>query len=235
MTWRPDISLPELKITVVVPAYNESTAIRQVLLALIRLPVSVVLIDDCSEPSLYSRIADLPVKYLRHRTNLGQGAAIQTGIDYARKLEPDIIITFDADGQHNPGDIANLVAPIMVQQADIVLGSRFLPDSNSKMSVSKKMVLQLARLINFLLCGLLLTDAHNGMRALSRKAYEKINISENRMAHASEILFEIKRHRLRFTEVPVHIYYTEYSKQKGQQASEGIKILFDLILHKLFR
>ncbi len=177
----------------------------------------------------------MPVHYLYHRINLGQGAALQTGIDYARKMNPDIIITFDADGQHTINDFTALIMPILRQEADIVLGSRFLPDSGTILSFPKRMVLQVARFVNFLFSGLLLTDAHNGLRALNRKAYEKISIRENRMAHASEILFEIRKHQLRFMEVPVHIFYTDYSKQKGQSVFDSIKILFDLILHKLFR
>jgi len=233
MTWHPDIQ--NTSVVVIVPALNERISIRKVLESLLQLPVSVIVVDDHSQPALYPVIEGLPVHYLYHRTNMGQGAALQTGMEYARKINPDIIITFDADGQHCVEDIQPLIMPIIKQEADIVLGSRFLPDSPTQLSASRKVVLQLARYINFLFSGLLLSDAHNGLRALGRKAWEKINISENRMAHASEILFEIRKHHLKFAEVPVHIHYTDYSKEKGQSATDGIKILFDLILHKMFR
>jgi polyprenyl-phospho-N-acetylgalactosaminyl synthase len=196
---------------------------------------AIIVVDDGSAEPIRKSLADFPVTILRHRANLGQGAALQTGIVYARKLDADIVITFDADGQHNAEDVAGLIAPIVQNQADIVLGSRFLPESQTRLAFSRKFVLQTARLINYLLSGVLLSDAHNGLRALNKTALEKINLTENRMAHASEILFEIKRHELRYIEVPVLIKYTDYSKQKGQSTHDSIKVLFDLVLHKLFK
>jgi glycosyltransferase involved in cell wall biosynthesis len=181
------------------------------------------------------QLHDLPVVLLEHKVNLGQGAALQTGLTYARKLNTDIVITFDADGQHNEEDIKSLIAPIITNVADVVLGSRFLPDNVSRVPLTKRFILQFARIINFLFSGVLLTDAHNGLRALNRTALAKINLTENRMAHASEFLFEIKKHKLRWKEIPVHIRYTEYSIQKGQKTWDSIKVLFDLLLHKLFK
>lgn len=93
----------------------------------------------------------------------------------------------------------------------------------------------MARYVNFLFTGLLLSDAHNGFRALNRKAAELIRIKENRMAHASEILILVKKHKLRLKEVAVEVRYTEYSKAKGQSGWNSIRILFDLLLHKLLR
>ena len=80
----------------------------------------------------------------------------------------------------------------------------------------------------------MLSDAHNGLRALNKTALEKIRITENRMAHASEILFQVKKYRLRFKEVPVHISYTRYSYKKGQTGLDSIKVFIDIVLHKLF-
>jgi glycosyltransferase involved in cell wall biosynthesis len=195
----------------------------------------VIVVDDGSDVLVKKTIGHLPVTILRHRVNLGQGAALQTAFNYAKKKNAQVVITFDADGQHQVSDIPALLAPILQQKADIVLGSRFLHEGSAPIGFSKKMVLQIARFVNFLLSGVLLSDAHNGLRALNRQALSKIELTENRMAHASEILFETKRHQLQYCEVPVHISYTEYSKQKGQSAWDSIKILFDLVLHKLFR
>jgi len=124
---------------------------------------------------------------------------------------------------------------IIKNEADIVLGSRFLAKNNSTIAVSKKIVLQVARYINYLMTGMLLTDAHNGLRAMNRKALDNITLTENRMAHASEILFEIKKHQLSYKEAPVHIQYTDYSRHKGQHKRDGIKVLFDLALYKFFK
>ncbi|MBL0132629.1 MAG: hypothetical protein IPP79_00755 [Chitinophagaceae bacterium] len=119
------------------------------------------------------------------------------------------------------------------RQADITLGP-FSFRHPSQIPLSKKFVLYLARVINFLFTGMLLSDAHNGLRAL-QFSLQKIRLTENRMAHASELLFEIKSSGLRYTEVPVTIHYSDYSKEKGQSAWQGIQIVFDLVLHKLFK
>lgn len=225
----------DIKVIAVLPAFNEGAVLRHVLLSLIQQVDTVIVVDDGSTHPLKSDIADLPITILRHHVNLGQGAALETGFAYARQLQPDIVITFDADGQHAVEDLAALVAPIVNNHADIALGSRFLPGSATHLHFTKRIVLQIARFINFILSGVLLSDAHNGLRALNAKALASIRLTENRMAHASEILFEIKKHRLRYQEVPVHIKYTDYSKQKGQSARDSIKVLFDIVLHKLFK
>jgi glycosyltransferase involved in cell wall biosynthesis len=223
------------KIVVVIPVYNEGPVIRQVITSLLKIVTTIIVVDDGSSIPVIKQLHDLPVVLLQHKVNLGQGAAIQTGLTYARKLHADIAITFDADGQHNEEDINSLLAPIINNEADVVLGSRFLHDSVSTVPFTKKFILQVARIINFLFSGVLLTDAHNGLRALNRKALEKTNLTENRMAHASEFLFEIKNHKLRWKEIPVHIRYTDYSIQKGQKSRDSIKVLFDLLLHKFFK
>jgi glycosyltransferase involved in cell wall biosynthesis len=223
------------RIVVVVPAYNEGPVIRQVVTSLLKIVTTIIVVDDGSAVPVIKQLHDLPLVILHHKVNLGQGAALQTGLTYAKKLNADIAITFDADGQHSEEDIKSLIAPLITNEADVVLGSRFLPDSVSKVPFTKRFILQFARIINFVLSGILLTDAHNGLRALNRAALAKINLTENRMAHASEFLFEIKKHKLRCREIPVHIRYTDYSIQKGQRAGDSIKVLFDLLLHKLFK
>lgn len=228
-------SINKAEILVVVPVYNENATMLNTLTQLTAAGYAVIVVDDGSDIPAKKSIGHLPLTILRHKVNLGQGAALQTAFAYAKKLNHSIVITFDADGQHDAQDIPAMIAPIREQKADIVLGSRFLPESGSGISASKKWVLQIARFINFLLSGSLLSDAHNGFRALNRVALEKIELTENRMAHASEILFETRRHKLRYCEVPVNIRYTDYSKQKGQSGMDSIKILFDLVLHKLFK
>ncbi len=223
------------KVVVVIPVYNEGPVIRQVITSLLKITSTIIVVDDGSAIPVIKQLHGLPVVLLQHKVNLGQGAAIQTGLTYARKLHADIAITFDADGQHNEEDIHSLLAPIINNEADVVLGSRFLLNSTTAIPLTKKFILQVARIINFLFSGVLLTDAHNGLRALNRMALEKINLTENRMAHASEFLFEIKNHKLRYKEIPVHIRYTDYSIQKGQKPRDSIKVLFDLLLHKLFK
>jgi glycosyltransferase involved in cell wall biosynthesis len=224
------------RITVIVPVYNEASVIRKVVEELSTLNLDeIVIVDDGSSDNVRAALKDLPVTYIRHKINLGQGAALQTGLNYAKSGDTDIIITFDGDGQHDVKDIDNLMKPVVEGNADVVLGSRFLNKDLNRPGSRRKIVLQIARFVNFIYCGYFLTDAHNGLRAMSRKAIDKIEISENRMAHASEILAEIRKHGLRLEEAPVNILYNEYTRKKGQSGINGIKIFFDLVLHKFFK
>ncbi len=222
-------------VAILIPAYNESAVLRKVVEELLAYRYTIIIIDDGSERPMKDHLKGLPVVVLEHPVNLGQGAALQTGLDYLKKLDPDIVITFDGDGQHDANDIPKLIEPILSNDADVVLGSRFLPEAKSSIPLSKKIVLQIARFVNLILSGVLLSDAHNGLRAFNNSAWKNIRITENRMAHASEILFEIKKHCFRIREVPVNIQYSIYSKKKGQSAWDSIKVLFDLVLHKLFK
>lgn len=229
-------AITDKKIFIVIPVYNEGMVFRDMIESVLQKNIAdIIVVDDGSDEPVAKKLAGLRVVILRHRVNLGQGAALQTGFLYARKKGADIVITFDADGQHDANDISRLIEPVLANDADIVLGSRFLPGTATPVPLSKKIVLQTARYINYFFSGLLLSDAHNGLRAFNKKALEKINLTENRMAHASEILFQLKKNKLVFKEVPVQIHYTDYSKQKGQNTRDSIKILFDLVLHKLFK
>lgn len=196
-------------------------------------PAEIVLVDDGSATPLQVPKAGR-VHLLRHCVNLGQGAAIATGITYALEQGATLIITFDADGQHDAADLAALTAPVLSGEVDITLGSRFL-DTRNQLPPGRRLLIFCARCFHFLLTRTWMTDAHNGLRAMNRKAATKICIRENRMAHATEIILEIKRNKLAWKEVPVHISYTEYSLRKGQHASNGLRIFFDVVLHKLFR
>lgn len=220
---------------VVIPAYNEGTILNTIVNSLLNKKYKVIVVDDGSKPSLKEQLQTSSIYYLRHKTNLGQGAALQTGFDFALSLRPKYIVSFDADGQHDINDIEALLEPLQKEEADITLGSRFLSHNPSQIPLSKKFVLYLARVINFLFTGMLLSDAHNGLRAFTVSSLQKIRLTENRMAHASELLFEIKSSGLRYREVPVTIHYSDYSKGKGQSAWQGIQIVFDLVLHKLFK
>lgn len=221
-------------IFVIVPAYNEQTTLRTAVLALLERGYKVVVVDDGSSINQEDGLKDLPIHFIRHPFNLGQGAALQTGNQYALEQGASVLVHFDADGQHLVEDISNLVAPLETGTIDIVLGTRFGNSVSQPIPLMKRMILQVARYFHFILTGLLLTDAHNGLRAMNRKAAEAIVLTENRMAHASEILLLIKKKALRYQEVPVQILYTGYSKQKGQSAWNSIRIFFDLLLHKLF-
>ena len=195
---------------------------------------SVVLVDDCSKDGSKKQLAGLPVYYLRHRVNMGQGAALQTGIDFAKKRGARYFVTFDADGQHDSNDIPGMIEFLEKENADIVFGSRFLPGAQTNISRSRSFALNFGRYINFLVSGIMLSDSFNGLRLLSRTAAEKIRLRENRMIHPVEILLLTASKKLRYAEYPVKIHYSEYSRAKGIKNKDGIRILFEIILHKIF-
>lgn len=220
---------------IIIPVYNEAAVIAQTLHEVMKTGHTVVVIDDGSVDSTGDIVQTFPVYYIYHPVNIGQGAALQTGMDFARACNADAVIHFDADGQHRASDIPALLQPILDDECDIVFGSRFLRTSGSQIPFSRKIFLQLARRVNWLFTGILLSDAHNGLRALSKKALHTIYFSENKMAHASEILWLMKEHALRYREVPVTIDYTEYSRHKGQSLWNSINIIFDLLFKKINR
>jgi glycosyltransferase involved in cell wall biosynthesis len=219
---------------IIIPCFNEETVLHSTIEPLLHKGYHIIVVDDGSKNQQAKSVADLPVLVIRHQQNLGQGAALETGTQYALAKGALYIIHFDADGQHDFSAIEQLLSPIQNNEADVVFGSRFLTKQPS-LPFIRFLLLQAARYINFLFTGLLLTDAHNGLRAFNRKAAELVRIKENRMAHASEILLYVKKNKLKFTEVPVEVRYTDYSKIKGQSGWNSIRILFDLLLHKLLR
>lgn len=216
---------------VVIPAYNEERVIGDVLRSLAPFPYRVIVVDDGSSDATVAEIAQHPVTLVRHSVNLGQGAALQTGVQYAL-LSPQTkyIVTFDSDGQHDPNDIAQVLAPLRVGTYDVALGSRFLRSADVEhVPLSRRITLKLALWLSRVTTGLALTDTHNGLRAFTAAAAARMEITQNRMAHASEILALIAQLHLRYCEVPVRIVYTEYSRAKGQSFLSGINILWDLV------
>ena len=220
------------RIYIIIPVFNERQTIRQVVESLLQ--YNIVIVDDGSTYPARESLDGLPVFYLRHEVNLGQGAALQTGIEFALQNDAEILITFDGDDQHRAADLGKLIEPLVSGEADVVLGSRFLPAAATNISFIKKQAIRFARMINYLFTGLWLSDAHNGLRAFDRKAASVLDLKENRMAHASEILFKLQQYKFRIKEVPVSILYSEYSRSKGQSVFSGIKIFFDIVLNRIF-
>jgi glycosyltransferase involved in cell wall biosynthesis len=227
---------PEQSRFVVVPAYNEASVIGLTVRPLIEAGYSVVVVDDGSSDGTWDAIQQLPVYGLRHPINLGQGAALQTGMTFALRQGADYVVHFDADGQHRPIDIHVVLEPLLEGKIDVALGSRFLSRSSAAaVPFRRRVFLRGATYVNFVLTGVLLTDAHNGLRALTRDAAQRIQFRENGYAHASEILHQIRSHRLAYAERPITVVYSEYSVAKGQSLWNGFNIVFELLMTKLFQ
>ncbi|MEW4565757.1 glycosyltransferase family 2 protein [Bremerella sp. JC770] len=222
-------------IWIVVPAYNEAARIGRTVQGLVNHFPNVVVIDDGSQDATFDSLKHLPVWALRHPINLGQGAALQTGIDFAVRQGAEVVVTFDADGQHDVHDIQRLVEPITSGRAEVALGSRFLGSEAVNMPTSRRVILKLGVLFTRVCSRINVTDTHNGLRALSRKAATKIRIHQNRMAHASEILDQIQYLGLKFEEVPVTVHYTNAVLEKGQQNSAAVKVAAQFLLGRMVR
>lgn len=227
------------KVFIIIPAYNEEESIENVLKQLQTLYPKfqiVVVIDGARDQtaSITRKFRDVIV--LEHRLNRGQGAALETGNEYARQHGADIVIHFDADGQFDPHDIPKMIEPILQGDAEIVLGSRFLGTHNA--SWLRELVLRGGIIFQWILTGLLLTDAHNGFRVFSKKALDGIQISQDGMAHATEIIEEIARLSLSLKEVPVSVRYFHFlqSRTHAQRSIQGsFRILNDIFKKRMVK
>src|SRR5262245_11160040 len=219
---------------IVVPAFNENDVIRDVVTGLRQLYQSIIVVDDHSSDETGAAAFRAGATVIRHPINLGQGAALQTGIRYALGRGADYIVTFDADGQHRADDVRVLIETQVRTGADVVLGSRFLGNAKD-IPWLRRTVLRLAVVFTRLTSRMKLTDAHNGLRLLTRGAAERIRIRQNRMAHASEIIDQISALHLTVAEAPVTIVYTDYSLRKGQRLGNAVNILSDLLMARLKR
>jgi glycosyltransferase involved in cell wall biosynthesis len=214
------------------PVFNEETVISDVVAHVLETFPHVVCVDDGSRDESARRILGSGAHLLRHPINLGQGAALQTGLSYAlAQPGSEFFVTFDADGQHRVEDVVRMIAVLRAKEADVVLGSRFL-EASHEVPPLKRLALRTVALFSRPSRKLGLTDAHNGLRAVNRDVAEKIDITQAGMAHASELVDFLARSDFRVLEVPVTIDYTEYSLSKGQSLLNGINIVFDLALRR---
>lgn len=222
-------SLPH-KIFVVVPAYNEETVIASVIHEIRNAGYSnIVIVDDGSKDQTQNIARQAGAIALKHRINRGKGAATKTGIEAAKLLGADIIITMDGDGQHDPHDIKNLINPIQKNHCDVVLGSRLINPKG--MPGYKILHNKIGNVLVWYLYGLYVTDSQSGFRAYSRHAAEVINTKTDRYEYDSEVIREIYKYQLKYQEIPIQVRYTDYSMGKIHKQSllNGIKTLYKII------
>jgi glycosyltransferase involved in cell wall biosynthesis len=213
---------------VVIPVFNEAQVLQSVVESALTVFPNVVCVDDGSRDGSVEAVLRTRAHLVRHPVNLGQGAALQTGLSYAR-AQPgaEYFVTFDADGQHRLEDAQKMLDMARSPDVDLVLGTRFAEHA-ATVPLAKRLILRTAVLLSPAGRKLRLTDAHNGLRVLTRPVVEDLHITMNGMAHASEIVSYLGRSSWRVREVPVSIRYTDYSRSKGQSLLNGVNILFDL-------
>lgn len=214
---------------VVVPTYNEASVVGDVIANLVQEFKYVVCVDDGSMDGSAGIALAAGAHVVTHPVNLGQGASLQTGFDYAL-LDPEMtaVLCFDADGQHQISDARAMIERLYTEDLAIVTGSRFL-DNRTELGALKRLTLRSAARVSRITTGKALTDAHNGLRVLRRDVLEQVRISQNRMAHASELVDLLAATGLPWKEHPTHIVYTDYSRSKGQSLLNGVNILVELL------
>ena len=216
-----------MKKAILITLYNEEPRINNVLNKLKK--YDLILVNDGSTDKTLEIIQKFKnAKVISYKKNKGKGYALKRGIAYAKKNKYDRLILMDGDGQHNPIEIKKFIKKLD-EGYDFVIGSRFIKN-NSNIPLSRRIILYGGKIIEKVLIGIELTDAHNGYRAMNKKSINKIKLTENRMSYASQLMFEIKKHKLTYIEVPVKIKYTKDTLEKGTGSLfTGFKILFRLI------
>lgn len=224
-----------MKLSIVIPAFNEEATISKVIQELkaiewVGLENELIVIDDGSTDQTAEIAQSKGSRVIRHMINRGLGGALGTGIEAALKSGADVIVSCDADGQHSSSDIKKVADPIIGGSADVVIGSRML--HGKQMPMTRWIANHLANVVTLFLSGIKTSDSQSGLRAFSRLAASRIKISTNHFEVSSEIFDEIKRCRLRLTEVPITAIYTRYSLSKGQGFRMGLKTLFQMFLSR---
>ena len=221
-----------MRVIAIIPAFNEEKTIGDVVSKTMRYTDEVIVIDDGSQDKTSQIALQNGATVYRHLINRGSGGAVGTGIRAALLNEADVIVTLDADEQHDPAEIPKLIKPIIEGEADAVIGSRFL--TRQPMPLFRKMGVSFFNLVIFLLFGVKSTDSQSGMRAFNKKAAEILKIYTGDILESPpEILRQIHAHQLKLKEVPIRSIYTEYSLSKGQRFSPGIVALIKLFASKL--
>jgi len=213
---------------IVVPAFNEAAVIGDVIADVRSVFDHVVCVDDGSNDGTGENARRAGAHLVRHPINLGQGAAIQTGIEYARK-QPGarVFATFDGDGQHRVKDLTAMIDRLCVGDVDVVIGTRLGEQQGSRPPFLKRIVLQTAARLSPRGRRLGLTDTNNGLRVFDKKVADGLDITMSGMSHANEFVMLIAENHWRVAEQPVEVLYTEYSKSKGQPLLNGVNIIFD--------
>ncbi len=224
-----------MKTVIVIPAYNEALCIRDVIGGCCAEGFrDIFVIDDGSTDNTAEVAKDAGAVVVSHIINRGVGAATQTGFEVAKRLNPDIVVTIDADGQHSPSDIKKLIKTHLEKNYDVTIGSRFLNNSNS-VPLNRKIYNKIANIVSFLLSGRVVSDSQSGFKAFSPKALKKICLTSNGYEFSIEIIRLAGNFKLEIGEVPVSVVYTDYSLSKGQHLAAGFKTVFKLILQSLMR
>lgn len=220
----------ELSTVAVIPAFNVEKMIAKVILVAQKYVDKVVVCDDGSVDMTGEIARRVGADVIRHEQNLGYGKAIQSLFHRARELHPNVTVTLDGDGQHDPSDIPFLVKPILEGKADIVIGSRFLEGARPAEipGYRRAGIKAIARLIRAS-SNHVIEDAQSGLRAYSRKAIESLRLSETGMGISAEILFSADKQHLRVMEVPASCRYKSLQTSTHGPVRHGVSVVMSIL------
>lgn len=228
------------KIFIVIPAYNEAAAVGEVIDSIKSEGFhNIIVVDDGSQDNTAKVARSKNAYVIKHLINRGKGAATQTGMDAAKLLDADIVVTIDADGQHYADDIKKIVKPLMNGKYDVTLGSRFL--RKNTIPFEKRIVNYIANIITFAFYGIYVTDSQSGFRGYNKIANSRINTTMDRYEFESEVLHQMKNLHLTYTEVPIKVRYTNYSKTRYNHISDfqpqglinGVKMFLKMVIRSI--
>ena len=216
-----------MKITVGIPAFNEEKNIAMVIIKLKKIADNIIVCNDGSTDSTEEIAKELGAIVINHEKNLGYGAGIKSIFLKAKEINSELLVTLDADGQHDINDISKIVRPIQENKAEIVIGSRFLEKSKNVPEYRKFGIKLITKVTNLSLSKSL-TDSQSGFRAYSNKVLEKLNLSDTGMGISTEILIKANNFNFRIGEVPITISY-EGDTSSENPISHGTSVLFSTI------
>ena len=216
-----------MKITIGIPAYNEEKNIAKIIIKLKKITDSIIVCDDGSSDMTSEIAKNLGVIVISHKKNMGYGAAIRTIFEKSAEIGSDILVTFDADGQHKVEDVSRVLRPLENSEADIVIGSRFLGKQSNVPNYRKLGIKVITQVTNSSI-KTKLTDSQSGFRAYSKQVLSKISLSEIGMGISTEILIKASSEGLRITEVPITILYSGDTSTHNP-VSHGTSVLFSTI------
>ncbi len=224
-----------MKLTIIIPAYNEEAVIRGVLKSVKRqlrqseFEYEIIVVNDGSTDNTVAQAKKEKVKIISHPINRGLGGALGTGLAYAKKIKAKLVVTFDSDGQHDPKDIVKIIQPIISGEADVVIGSRTITGIK-QIPLDRRVLIGASNILTTLLFSTKTTDSQSGFRAVSKKAFQKISIITQGMEVSSEFFSEVKQNNLKMAEIPIKVIYNQYSRDKGQSNTNAFSVIAKLFL-----
>jgi glycosyltransferase involved in cell wall biosynthesis len=221
------------KIIACLPALNEEKTIANIIKRLKNYVDDVIVCDDGSHDMTSSVAKDSGAVLIRNSKNMGKGASFDLLFKKAKKMNADIVVTLDADGQHDPDDVPKLIKPILKDDFDLVIGSRFL--SNNNIPKHKMIGNYVLNLLTNLFAGSKFTDTQSGFRAYSKRALEFIRIKEKDIGVDSQIIMDAAKMRLKIKEVPIRVYYDDLDTSTYNPIMHTLKVIKSLIKHKFIR